>query len=100
MACNFIPKLTQFLNHCDLFFQRGGGEAPLKMEITPAETIKKLETNGVANDSKKVVTSNSHSSKRKTEVSSSRESQRKEERKEEPRSKDRKDQRVRANTFE
>lgn len=69
------------------------------MEITPAETIKiKLETNGVANDSKKVVISNSHSSKRKPEVSS-RESQRKEERKEEPRSKDRKDQRVSAEAF-
>jgi hypothetical protein len=45
------------------------------------------------------VTSNSHSSKRKTEVTSSRESQRKEERKEEPRSKDRKDQRVSAKGF-
>jgi hypothetical protein len=65
------------------------------MEITPAENVKKVETNGVANDSKKVVTSsNSHLTKRKTEVTS-RESQRKEERKEEPRSKDRKDQRVR-----
>lgn len=64
------------------------------MEITPVESVKKVETNGVSNDTKKLVTSsNSHSTKRKTEVSS-RESQRKEERKEEPRSKDRKDQRV------